>query len=844
MSSKFLSIFLSLLVVVSLWVPLPAQADIAPKNTTNSGPYAPGDEVPIEIQVTKPTTPPSSVDPIEVVVVMDLSGSIGSEVNTARTALKKFADDLAPYYGMVSIGLRSFGQGYGSFGPSVITAASASSFKAAIDNMYIGCPGCAYSDIVKGMQDGNALFTNSTAKKYMFLLTDGYANTPPNPVNPGTGLRSSGNCPVIVNGTATAPSATLGPAITLKSSTFRILPLKIGTDYTRTLNTSTTGPCGGTTAQVGRNAYVSWGFNHNIPLIESVCRPGEGGRGWATLACDLLDDMADWPRRVYPNSALVSSISPDLNSIIDEATLLKQVQTIQLNDVLNSNVFDIAKGIDNIAVYRCGTNTPIGTIALTAVGLTISGNITNLGSETNFCVRFTATVKDSPTTGSTTINTINNSINHRNNNGTIIRTDTIAPGSIVITDPTPNPNFNTEAPQGTIVQPGSAAAIQNINLTYLPDLATWGNGQLTTSVVAILSGTNNCSAYTNASPAVSSGSDINLHIPHDGATGGSYTFPASSRNQVSLELTTSAATQGTYTLCIASRSAVGTANNPIVARTFEVRYASWLQVGATSASRHSGDIHSNGGITFSIPPTQYFFSSGLAGLVSSSSSTASALSITSGRLSSLVEWRIGAYNQTINSPIYAKLLETATNNAGAPEVRPATPAGSGQPHTMAQCAAGQTKAFRIAGHLTRGSLTSLTNANCPSASTIYFVDGNLTVSQNIIDDTNASSITFIVQGDIIVQPNVTRLDGMYIFAGSFSNGVGDQAITTKGSLIGLGGKNPSNATGRFHTGSASGFQRDLGTGNNNPAESIIYQPKYLHLVNSLLGGSSLSWQEN
>lgn len=123
--------------------------------------------------------------------------------------------------------------------------------------------------------------------------------------------------------------------------------------------------------------------------------------------------------------------------------------------------------------------------------------------------------------------------------------------------------------------------------------------------------------------------------------------------------------------------------------------------------------------------------------------------------------------------------------------------------------------------------------------TAIFVDGNMTIDSNISINAN-SGIIFIVRGDIIVENDVTEIDGMFITDGFFNSRNG----TNCGDL------NPNKndvrlvINGAVHAFGELCFTRDLGASNENtPAELINYEPKYLYLFQEIVGDPTVIYRE-
>lgn len=125
------------------------------------------------------------------------------------------------------------------------------------------------------------------------------------------------------------------------------------------------------------------------------------------------------------------------------------------------------------------------------------------------------------------------------------------------------------------------------------------------------------------------------------------------------------------------------------------------------------------------------------------------------------------------------------------------------------------------------------NSVAGSGTQVIFIRGNLDITGNIdyADTDPASGLVFIVSGNINIAPEVTKVNAVLISSGLICtaanlstgdcyDGQTDTAqLTINGSLISLNKNNIS--------GSAIKFGRNL-TLNNQPAERINKQPKYLY----------------
>lgn len=135
-----------------------------------------------------------------------------------------------------------------------------------------------------------------------------------------------------------------------------------------------------------------------------------------------------------------------------------------------------------------------------------------------------------------------------------------------------------------------------------------------------------------------------------------------------------------------------------------------------------------------------------------------------------------------------------------------------------------------------GAASAGGNITAANRNFIIFVDGDLTVNSSLIIPTS-TTVTFVVQGNIIVNTPAVFLHGIYITRGSFSD------CTTN--------CNPSGRLdiyGGVYAGSLN-LARVLSTGPltnlNDFAASvrITYQPRYLVAISRLLGSPAVSWRE-
>ncbi len=122
--------------------------------------------------------------------------------------------------------------------------------------------------------------------------------------------------------------------------------------------------------------------------------------------------------------------------------------------------------------------------------------------------------------------------------------------------------------------------------------------------------------------------------------------------------------------------------------------------------------------------------------------------------------------------------------------------------------------------------------------TVFFIDGNLNIKHNIAARNGV--LTFIVSGNINIDPSVTNIDAFMITFGSFcdsyvsnscqSNG-SDSKLVINGSVIYL---NPSSTSPSF-------VRRISGTVSSS--EQIIYDPSYIVNFANIFSQDQIIWSE-
>lgn len=124
---------------------------------------------------------------------------------------------------------------------------------------------------------------------------------------------------------------------------------------------------------------------------------------------------------------------------------------------------------------------------------------------------------------------------------------------------------------------------------------------------------------------------------------------------------------------------------------------------------------------------------------------------------------------------------------------------------------------------------------------IIFVGGNFTIDTNLTHTGSNAGLVFIVKGDVVISPSVTRIDAVIMSSGriydagsgcSHSLPVSASQLVINGSLISLDNNNKIE------------FCRSLGANNTTtPAEKINQQPKYLVILRDLYSDTLQKWSE-
>ena len=123
---------------------------------------------------------------------------------------------------------------------------------------------------------------------------------------------------------------------------------------------------------------------------------------------------------------------------------------------------------------------------------------------------------------------------------------------------------------------------------------------------------------------------------------------------------------------------------------------------------------------------------------------------------------------------------------------------------------------------------------------VFFVDGNLFIKTDITFGSPTEGVVFVVKGDIIIEPSVTRVDAVLMSQGTIytagggcatsSVNVGSNALLINGNLISLDATKPIKLC------------RSL-SNNTSPAERVVAQPKYLVILRDIFSETYQKWSE-
>lgn len=146
-----------------------------------------------------------------------------------------------------------------------------------------------------------------------------------------------------------------------------------------------------------------------------------------------------------------------------------------------------------------------------------------------------------------------------------------------------------------------------------------------------------------------------------------------------------------------------------------------------------------------------------------------------------------------------------------------------------------------------GDLAISGNFSTSNATTVVFVDRDLSITGDFIYGNPNSGLVFVVKGNVNIKETVNRIDAIIISSGFIftayqptdtspcdlapSNLRRTDQLVINGSLISLDSTKPIK------------FCRTLTAGNSIPAEKIVHQVKYLVILRNLLSDTWQRWSE-
>lgn len=122
------------------------------------------------------------------------------------------------------------------------------------------------------------------------------------------------------------------------------------------------------------------------------------------------------------------------------------------------------------------------------------------------------------------------------------------------------------------------------------------------------------------------------------------------------------------------------------------------------------------------------------------------------------------------------------------------------------------------------------NLDLGNRKVILIVDNaNLNINANINLTDGVGFFMAVSEKNIVVDPIVTSLEGLYVMDNLFKTGLGNTQLTVRGSVTAYGG---------------IALERDLGVGaNTDPAEIFTYAPDQILLFPAKLSARKMSWKE-
>lgn len=171
-----------------------------------------------------------------------------------------------------------------------------------------------------------------------------------------------------------------------------------------------------------------------------------------------------------------------------------------------------------------------------------------------------------------------------------------------------------------------------------------------------------------------------------------------------------------------------------------------------------------------------------------------------------------------------------------------SPAKEPKPVTSLPRTFTENKIYRADGNIT------VSNSPTGQGAVVVFIDGNLTIDVNLVyppsaGNADAGGLVFVVKGDIYINKDVTRVDSVLISSGTICTAYVDvgeglssctatetEQLVVNGSLISLDSAKPISFVRTFEV-------------NEEPAEIINWQPKYLVILKDIFSETLHRWSE-
>lgn len=161
------------------------------------------------------------------------------------------------------------------------------------------------------------------------------------------------------------------------------------------------------------------------------------------------------------------------------------------------------------------------------------------------------------------------------------------------------------------------------------------------------------------------------------------------------------------------------------------------------------------------------------------------------------------------------------------------------------------KLYRITGDLTLNSDLTVNETG------VIFVDGNLYINTNILNDNATKGLVFVVKGEIFIQRDVTKVNAFLVAHGKNSSGTDITPICTAYDPAAGCNDYADNATRKYLeiNGSVISLSQNAAFPANfarkkydsvlsdKPAETINYQAKYLVIMKDIFSRDLKIWRE-